>query len=178
MAVDGSPGTFWASKLDDTKGPIEFIIDFGEEQQLQFIEIDWEFPARGFAVSLSVDGDHFNEAFATDTHVLKHFLSGLGSKLARKLRITMYEVRVRQLCIWMLPAKARRRTRVCRKSAFELRLVAPWIRIHASVCSRSLLRRGDIRILIMVSCDLGQIVTCCSPIQCAHSKSGLCWLLS
>ena len=45
MAVDGSPGTFWASKLDDTKGPIEFMIDFGEEQQLQFIEIDWESPA-------------------------------------------------------------------------------------------------------------------------------------
>lgn len=91
MAVDGSPGTFWASKLDDTKGPIEFMIDFGEEQQLQFIEIDWEFPARGFAVSLSADGDHFNEAFATDANILKHFRSGLGSKLARKLRITMYE---------------------------------------------------------------------------------------
>ena len=117
MAVDGSPGTFWASKLDDTKGPIEFMIDFGEEQQLQFIEIDWEFPARGFAVSLSVDGDHFNEAFATDTNILKHFRSGLGSKLARKLRITMYEVRVRQLCIWMLPAMARRCTRVYRTSA-------------------------------------------------------------
>ena len=125
MAVDGSPGTFWASKLDDTKGPVEFIIDFGEEQQLQFMEIDWEFPARGFAISLSVDGDHFNEAFATDANILKHFRSGLGSKLARKLRITMYEVRVRQLCIWMLPSKARRRTRVYRKSAFELRLVLP-----------------------------------------------------
>ena len=66
-----------------------------QEQQLQFIEIDWEFPARGFAVSLSADGDHFNEAFATDANILKHFRSGLGSKLARKLRITMYEVRVR-----------------------------------------------------------------------------------
>ena len=97
MAVDGNPGTFWASKLDDTKGPIEFIIDFGEEQQLQFIEIEWEFPARGFAVSLSVDGDHFNEAFATDANILEHFRSGLGSKVARKLRITMYEVRVRRL---------------------------------------------------------------------------------
>ena len=57
MAVDGSLGTFWASKLDDTKGPVEFIIDFGDEQQLEFIEIDWEFPARGFAVSLSVVGE-------------------------------------------------------------------------------------------------------------------------
>ena len=176
MAVDGSPDTFWASKLDDTKGPIEFIIDFGEEQQLQFIEIDWEFPARGFAVSLSVDGDHFNEAFATDANILKHFRSGLGSKLARKLRITMYEVRVRQLCIWMLPAGARRCTRVYRSSAS--RLIAPRKRIHASVCSRSLHGRIDIRILMMVSRALGHIVICCSPIQCAHSKSGLCWLLS
>ena len=97
MAVDGNPGTFWASKLDDTKGPIEFIIDFGEEQQLQFIEIEWEFPARSFAVSLAVDGDHFNEAFAADANILEHFRSGLGSKVARKLRITMYEVRVRRL---------------------------------------------------------------------------------
>ena len=31
MAVDGNPGTFWASKRDDTKGPFELIIDFGEE---------------------------------------------------------------------------------------------------------------------------------------------------
>ena len=120
MAVDGSPGTFWASKLDDTKGPIEFIIDFGEEQQLQFIDIDWEFPARGFAVSLSVDGDHFNEAFATDANIVNHFRSGLGSKLARKLRITMYEVRVRQLCIWMLRAKARRCSRVYSTSALSI----------------------------------------------------------
>ena len=178
MAVDGSPGTFWASKLDDTKGPIEFIIDFGEVQQLQFIEIDWEFPARGFAVSLSVDGDHFNEAFATDANILKHFRSGLGSKLARKLRITMYEVRVRQLCIWILPAAPRRCTRVYRTSAFELRLIGPWKRIHASVCARSLPGRGDIRILIIVFRALGQIVICCSPTQCAHSKSELCWLLS
>ena len=70
MAVDGSPGTFWASKLDDTKGPVEFIIDFGEEQQLQFMEIDWEFPARGFTVSVSVDGDHFNEAVITQVAVI------------------------------------------------------------------------------------------------------------
>ena len=117
MAVEGSTGTVWASKLDDTKGPVEFIIDFGEEQQLQFMEIDWEFPARGFTVSVSVDGDHFNEAFATDANILKHFRSGLGSKLARKLRITMYEVRVRQLCIWMQPAELRRCTRVYCSSA-------------------------------------------------------------
>ena len=93
------PGYILGFKFDDTKGPIEFIIEFGEEQQLQFIEIEWEFPARGFAVSLSVDGDHFNEAFATDANILEHFRSGLGSKVARKLRITMYEVRVCRLCI-------------------------------------------------------------------------------
>jgi hypothetical protein len=91
MAVDDSAATFWASKFDDTKDPVEYVIDFGEVQKLHSVELSWEFPARAFSVSLSTDGDHFTEAFATDANVLKSSQVMLGSTPARKMRIVMYE---------------------------------------------------------------------------------------
>jgi hypothetical protein len=91
MAVDASAATFWASKFDDVKEPVDFVIDVGEVQRLHSVELSWEFPARAFSVSLSKDGEHFSEAFATDANVLKTTRINLGSAPARKLRITMSE---------------------------------------------------------------------------------------
>ena len=92
MAVDDSAATFWASKFDDTKDPVEYVIDLGDTQRLHSVELSWEFPARSFSVSLSTDGEHFSEAFATDANVLRTTRVPLGSSSAQKLRIAMYEV--------------------------------------------------------------------------------------
>ena len=94
MAVDNSEDTFWASQFD-TESPIEYTIDFGEIKRLHTAELSWEFPAKSFSVSVSADGEHFTEVFATDTNVLRTLriaLSGSGTP-ARKIRIIMYEVR-------------------------------------------------------------------------------------
>lgn len=91
MAVDDDADTYWASKFDDTKAPVEYVIDFGDAQKLQSIELSWEFPARAFAVASSVDGEHFTDVFATDANVLKSSRVSLGGVLARKLRISMFE---------------------------------------------------------------------------------------
>ena len=94
MAVDDDADTYWASRFDDTKAPVEYVIDLGEAQKLQSIELSWEFPARAFAVASSVDGEHFADVFATDANVLKSSRVSLGGTLARKLRISMFEVRI------------------------------------------------------------------------------------
>jgi len=90
MAVDDSAATFWASKFDSSE-PVEYVIDFGEVHKLASVELSWEFPAKAFTVSLSADGEHFTEAFATDANVLKYSKVSLGSAPARKLRIAMHE---------------------------------------------------------------------------------------
>ena len=93
MAVDDDVDTYWAAKFDDVKNLVEYVIDFGEEQKLQSIELSWEFPARAFSIASSVDGEHFVEVFATDTNVLKTSRVSLGNVISKKLRISMLEVR-------------------------------------------------------------------------------------
>ena len=56
-AVDLNEASYWASKFDEA-GPVELSIDLGSERQLTAMQISWEFPAKAFAVSLSVDGEH------------------------------------------------------------------------------------------------------------------------
>ena len=92
MALDGRPNTFWASKFGDTGEPVEFLVDLGSSQTVQFLEISWEFVARAFSVSLSADGEHFTEVFATDTNVVPTSRVMLGGGSARKVRIVMREV--------------------------------------------------------------------------------------
>ena len=92
MAVDGQMKTFWASKFDDTTEPVEFLVDLGVVHNLKNMDIFWEFPARSFSVSLSTDGEHFNEVFATDANVLHTSRMALGGSSARKVRIMMKEV--------------------------------------------------------------------------------------
>ena len=105
MAVDDNAETFWASKFDDTSSPVEYVIDFGEVRALASVEVSWEFPAKAFTVSLSADGEHFSEAFATDANVLKYSKVLLGSAHAQKLRISMQEVLLILMCsyrVWKL----------------------------------------------------------------------------
>ena len=91
MALDSQPNTFWASKFDDIAEPVEFLVDLGTSQPLQSMEISWEFPARAFSVSLSDDGVHFTEVFATDANVVPTSRVALGGGPARKVRIVMRE---------------------------------------------------------------------------------------
>lgn len=91
MAVDGQMKTFWASKFDDTAEPVEFLVDLGGVHSLQSMDIFWEFPARSFSVSLSTDGEHFTEVFATDANVMPTSRMALGGNNARKVRIMMKE---------------------------------------------------------------------------------------
>lgn len=93
MAVDDDAGTYWASKFDELGSPVEYSIDFGEEHKIQSLEIDWEFPARAFAIAASVDGARFTDVFATDANVLHTSYISLGHVVARKLRISLVEVR-------------------------------------------------------------------------------------
>ena len=91
MAVDDDAATFWASKFDDTAKPVDYIIDLGDAQTLASIDIAWQFPAKAFTVSVSADGSHFSEVYATDANVLKASSISLGSALAKKLRVSMIE---------------------------------------------------------------------------------------
>ena len=93
MAVDGQMKTFWASKYDDTAEPVEFLVDLGRIHTLHDMEVFWEFPARVFSVSLSTDGSHFTEVFATDANVMPTSRLALGGSEGRKVRIAMKEVR-------------------------------------------------------------------------------------
>ena len=92
MAVDDNEASFWASKYDDTKEPVTFMIDFGGPHKLQYAELSWEFPAKSFSVSLSVDGEHFSEMFSTDVNVLTTTYVSLNGMPATHLKIVMREV--------------------------------------------------------------------------------------
>ena len=94
MAVDSRDATYWASKLDDVKSPVIFTIDFGDIKEVQRAEIEWEFPAKSFTLSLSVDGVQWTEIYATDTNVLRSSSVMLGLQHASKVRLALQEVRV------------------------------------------------------------------------------------
>ena len=82
----------WASKFGDIVQPVEFFLDLGATNPLQFMEIFWEYPARAFSVSISSDGEHFTEVFATGANVVSRSRVALGGSVARKVRIVMKEV--------------------------------------------------------------------------------------
>ena len=92
MAVDSSGSSYWASKFDDIKGPVVFTVDIGAAQRLQSIEIAWEFPAKAFSVSTSIDGKQFIDAFSTDVNILSTTRAPLQIT-AKVVRISMREVR-------------------------------------------------------------------------------------
>jgi len=89
-AVDDNEASFWASRLGDVSEPVTFTIDFGAEAKLASASISWEFPAQAFAISVSGDGLHYVEVYATDSNVLKRTVVPLGGHSASKMKITMY----------------------------------------------------------------------------------------
>lgn len=89
-AVDSNEASFWASKLGDTTEPVTFTLDLGTAASISSVSIGWEFPAQAFSISTSVDGEHFAEAFATDSNVLASTTASLGGVVASMLRITMH----------------------------------------------------------------------------------------
>ena len=93
MAVDDNGDTYWASKFDELDPLVEYVIDFGNEHKFQSMEIVWEFPARAFVIAASIDGARFTDLFATDANVLHTSRISLGHVVARKLRISLVEVR-------------------------------------------------------------------------------------
>ncbi len=60
-------------------------------QRLEALKILWGFPAKAFSVSLSVDGEHWVEAFATAANVLNSTSVNLRGKRAAKVNIVMQQ---------------------------------------------------------------------------------------
>ena len=89
-AVDTKEESFWASKFDEA-GPVALTVDLGTERHLQTLKIAWEFPAKAFSVSLSTDGDHWTESFATTVNMLRETTINLAGKRASKVRLAMQE---------------------------------------------------------------------------------------
>lgn len=90
MAVDGSSSTFWASAMDPS-APVTVAIDLGGSKQLSAVGIQWEFPAKAFAISVSTDGVKWSEVYATDSNVLTSNRIVLGSVAATRVRVVMHE---------------------------------------------------------------------------------------
>lgn len=127
MAVDDDADTYWASKFDDTKAPVEYVVDFGEVQKLSSMELSWEFPARSFAVSASLDGEHFTDVYATDANVLKNSRISLGGASARKLRISMLEVRGLRFAPWRSSAASPRSMLILSFSSLVAFMIASFL---------------------------------------------------
>ena len=86
-----SSHTQQASALDPAE-PVSLSVDLGGAKKLQTAEIQWEFPAKSFTVSVSTDGVTWTEVFATDSNVLSTTTIALGSVRATKARVVMHEV--------------------------------------------------------------------------------------
>jgi len=94
-AVDLNEASYWASKFDEA-GPVELSIDLGSERQLTAMQISWEFPAKAFAVSLSVDGEHWSEVFATSVNLESLTTIALQGDRASKVKLVMQEAQPQQ----------------------------------------------------------------------------------
>jgi len=90
MAVDGSSSTFWASPFNPT-GPVTITVDLGDEKRVSEVAVNWEFPAKAFTVSVSMDGVKWTEVYATDSNVLGTSIISLGAVPAARVRVVMKE---------------------------------------------------------------------------------------
>ena len=98
----------------DPSAPVTIAIDLGGSKQLSAVAIQWEFPAKSFAISVSRDGVKWSEVYATDSNVLSSNRIVLGSVAATRVRVVMHEVR----CLVCLPLPAQCSTLVfalCRR---------------------------------------------------------------
>merc|ERR1719277_1423054 len=87
--TDLSEASFWASGA--SAGPVSLTLDLGAERSLDSLKIYWEFPAKSFTVSVSVDGERWIEKYATTTNVLRRTKLAMGGTLASRVKITMQE---------------------------------------------------------------------------------------
>ena len=87
MAVDSNEATYWASKLDAED--VALTVDLGSKSHVEDMRIEWEYPAKSFAVHVSVDGQHFTEIYSTTVNIqsLTHIV--LGGKTAKAVKIVM-----------------------------------------------------------------------------------------
>lgn len=92
-AVDFDDASFWASKADEAN-PVEFIIDLGEERNIDVLKITWEYPPQAFSVSSSVDGERWVQAFATDMNMESVTRTPLRQAPARKVKVAMQKPHV------------------------------------------------------------------------------------
>ena len=143
MAVDGKDATFWASKLDDVDSPVVLTIDIGSVKTLEHAEIEWEFPAKSFALDLSVDGVQWSEVYSTDTNVVKSLTVPLGYQHATKARLVMREVSC-GLCTARVCSFA-----VCFAAASDIWAVqgscALWYQVCGTFCANATDRCGRLR---------------------------------
>ena len=91
MVVDSNEATYWASKFDDTDEPVALTVNLGSKNQISDMRIDWEYPAKSFAVYASSDGQTFTEVYSNSVNVQKQTHIVLGGKTATALKIVMRE---------------------------------------------------------------------------------------
>jgi len=89
MVVDGNEATYWASKLDDISEPVSLTINLGSKNYIDDMRIDWEFPAKSFAVHASTDGKTFSEVYSNSVNVQSTTHVVLDGKAATALKIVM-----------------------------------------------------------------------------------------
>merc|ERR1712057_71096 len=77
--------------LLDPAGPVAVTVDLGGQRKLNAVDIQWEFPAKAFTVSVSTDGTKWSEVHATDSNILSSSSIALGSTQAAKVKVVMHE---------------------------------------------------------------------------------------
>lgn len=75
----------------DPEGPVEVTVDVGSVRKLKAVDIEWEFAAKAYSLSVSVDGVKWSEVHSTDSNVLRSNHIALGSIPASKVKLTMHE---------------------------------------------------------------------------------------
>eukprot|EP00397_Hematodinium_sp_SG-2012_P039571 GEMP01043224.1.p1 GENE.GEMP01043224.1~~GEMP01043224.1.p1 ORF type:complete len:270 (+),score=50.48 GEMP01043224.1:538-1347(+) len=90
MAIDGKDTTYWASSADPQE-PVEFTIDYGHDVKLKAVNIDWEYPPKGFRIESSGDGVHFQPIAVIEHNSDWAFKRDFANLSVKKLRITMME---------------------------------------------------------------------------------------
>ena len=88
MAVDNNEATYWASKFDETD-EVALTINLGSKSLVEDMQVDWEFPAKSFAVLVSTDGQHFTEIYSTSVNILSTTHISLGGRTATAVKIVM-----------------------------------------------------------------------------------------
>jgi len=75
----------------DEGGPVSLTVDLGEVHTVDAVKIAWEFPAKSFTVSVSVDGESWDAVYGSTVNVADVTSISTGGKSASKVRVTMQE---------------------------------------------------------------------------------------